>query len=212
MRITLLCVVLSLSLTAVATTQHEVFKNATPFYSDDLKGVKGLDTDKATLDNPAAAKGLIEAMKAVQDKVTDAPLCPLTPEEAKQTGKDKRALGCLPVVDGQHPDNYVLIHLARWADSTSDKPKVQANNWYLYRDAATGKWSQEDFTTAKRLLGVTRVYVLYVQFKGKQTGTDGKVIAPANYVPAFVPDYDFTITKKTPANRSEEHTSELQSL
>jgi hypothetical protein len=26
------------------------------------------------------------------------------------------------------------------------------------------------------------------------------VIAPANYVPAFVPDYDFTITKKTPAN------------
>lgn len=201
MRIKLLFVVLSLCLTAAATSQHEVFNNDTPFYRVSLNGVNGLDLDKATLANPAAAKSLIDCMRAVQKQSANpAQHCPLSEEEEKQVEKGSPAPGGLPILNGKQPNSYVLIHLVRWADSTPDKPKVQANNWYLYRDVASGKWSQEDFTTAKRLQGVTRVYVLYVQFKGEQTGTDGKLIAPTSYVPSYTPDYDITITKKTPAN------------
>src|SRR5277367_925593 len=172
MQIKVLCLTLALSLTAAATSQHETFKNAVAFYRVSLKDVKGLDTDKATLDNPAAAKNLIQVMLKVQEPDPTHPqLCPLTPEELKQAGKDKRGPGCLPTVDGTHPDVYVLIHLVTWSDSLKpDKPKVQANHWYLYRDEASGKWSQEDFTTAKRLLGVKRVYVLYLQFKAEHLG------------------------------------------
>jgi hypothetical protein len=202
MRISVLPVVLSLCLTVSATTQHEVFKGAVPFSSaDELGNVQGLDKDKATLDNPAAARTLIEAMKAnVLKNNTKAVSCPLTLEETKQKGKDKRDSDCLPVLDGQHLNTYVLIHLLRWEDSsTPDKPKVRADHWYLYRDDVN-KWSQEDFTTTKRLSGVKRVYVLYVHFKGKQVGADGKPTNPLAYVPDDTPNYDFAITKKAPAN------------
>jgi hypothetical protein len=82
---------------------------------------------------------------------------------------------------------YCFIHLLRWSDtSTSDKPQVLAQNWYLYRKTAKG-WSQEDFTTNKRLFGTRRVSFLFVHFNAAKM-TDYK------------PVYDFTITKKTPAN------------
>ena len=42
MRIKLLFVVLSVCLTAAATSQHEVFNNDTPFYRVSLNGVNGL--------------------------------------------------------------------------------------------------------------------------------------------------------------------------
>ena len=68
MRCKLLFLILSVCATAAATSQHEVFNNAVPFYSASLAAPKGLDTEKATLDNPAAAKLLIEAMKIVQEQ------------------------------------------------------------------------------------------------------------------------------------------------
>lgn len=179
-----------------AISQHEVFTNAVPFSTDDLKVVRGLHQDNATLDNPTAAMELIREMRKVQGDDS----CPLTADETKQ--KSKRDTHCLPELDGKHPNNYVLIHLVRWENSaTADKPKLHADHWYLYRDTAPHDWSQEDFTSGKRLQGVTRTYVLYVHFKGKQTGADGKPVDPAAFVPGtYIPNYDLTITKKTPAN------------
>lgn len=198
-----LVVFLALASSCFATSQHEVFTNAVPFYSDSkdqeypsIKDVRGLHLDTATLDNPSAARDLVMKMRAVQEKSNKAS-CPLSPDEDKQTGKSKRDPYCLPLVDGQHSDNYVLIHLLRWAgtpDKPTDKPKVEADHWYLYRDVTVGNWSQEDFTNAKRLMGVKRLYVLLVQLNAKVTG-----LAP-NYTVAYTPNYDFTVTKKTPAN------------
>jgi hypothetical protein len=196
MRIRLFCVVLSLCFTAAAaTTQHEVFNNHVPFKSGDVTVTKGLDADKATLSNPSAAREFINRMRAEQLGDTyqaqegKAAACPKGSEkEAAKTKRQKEDPASLPSADGCNPDTYVLIHLTRWSDSsTASKPKVEAEHWYLYRDNETGKWSQEDFTTAKRLLGVTRVYVLYVHFNADKVGT-------------YIPDYDLTITKKTPAN------------
>jgi len=171
MRITVLCFVLSVCLTAAATTQHEVFNNAIPFKSDVLDGLKGLDHDKATLDNPAAAVQFINAIRSIQGGVAS-----------------------LPIADGSHKDTYVLIHILRWSDSsTATKLKVQADHWYLYRDVPIGQWSQEDFTSAKRLLGVKQVYILYVHLNYK-----GTFISSTRA--AYVPTYDLTVTKKIPAN------------
>jgi hypothetical protein len=148
------------------TSQHEAFRNANPFSAASLSNtVKGLDAETASLDNPLAARNLINEMK-------------------------KNECDWLPSVDGTHPDTYVLIHLLRWTDSsTSAKPVVQTDHWYLYRDVADKKWSQEDFTSQKRLLGVTKAYVLIVHLNA------------ANLISAgYQPDYDLTVTKKTPAN------------
>jgi hypothetical protein len=170
MRIVVVAVILSFCSAACATTsQHEVFNNALPFKSEILGGVKGLDQDKATLDNPEAARQLIMAIRTIQ----------------------KGPAG-LPDTDGTHPNSYVVIHLLSWAKA--DKLKVQADHWYLYRDVPVGKWSQEDFTSMKRLLGVTRAYFLYVHMndvKGKVAHSNGAT---------YVPSYDLTLAKKTPAN------------
>src|SRR5258708_3062909 len=148
MRISLFCVVLSLCLTAAAaTTQHEVFNNAVPFTSGDITVTKGLDADKATLSNPSAAREFINRMRAEQLGDTykaqegKAAACPKGSEkEAAKTKRKKENPVFLPSVDGCNPNNYVLIHLTRWADSsTASKPKVEAEHWYLYRDNETGK-------------------------------------------------------------------------
>jgi len=151
------------------TSQHEAFRNAIPFSAESLSNtVNGLDADTASLDNPLAARTFINDMK-------------------------KNECDWLPKVDGTHPDTYVLIHLLRWTDSsTSTKPVVQIDHWYLYRDVADKKWSQEDFTSQKRLLGATRAYVLIVHFNATKMMSSGQ--------PDYDPDYDLTITKKTPAN------------
>lgn len=165
MRFKVLFVVLALCSTVAAATQHEVFTNRVSFSGASLEDVKGLHTDTATLDNPAAAKDFINKIRAISGGPTD-----------------------IPKAVGSQPDTYVLIHLLRWSDSsTPAKPKVEANHWYLYRDVSIGKWSQEDFTSAKRLLGVKQVYVLYVHLNSGKAGD-------------YTPNYDFTISKKTPAN------------
>jgi hypothetical protein len=174
-----------------ATSQHEAFTNAIPFLSSDLNAIKGLHQDKGTLDNPTAAEELIARMRTIQGNNS----CPLTPDEIRQ--KSKRDTYCLPTVNGNQPDNYILIHLLRWSDSSkADKPKSEADHWYLYRDVPAGKWSQEDFTTAKRTFGIKRAYVLLVQLNA------GKFMIGNSppYTAGYTPNYDFTITKKTPAN------------
>jgi hypothetical protein len=182
-----------------STTQHEAFTNAVPFVTagSQLNTVQGLDTDKATLDNPAAAMALIQAMSALQKGGgVGSGTCPLTGAEKKLPAAKERSTDCLPELTGKQEGVYVLIHLLSWAPSKAGapdpKPKVAADNWYLYRDIAPGKWSQEDFTSAKRLQGIKRIYVLLLQFNAKSVIPDGNG--------SYVPDYDFTIAKKTPAN------------
>jgi hypothetical protein len=171
MQFKVLCLVLSLSLTAAATSQHEVFTNAVPFASTTLDNVKGLNQDKATLDNPSAAKDFINAISSIP------------------------GVKNLPVVNGNNKDIYVLIHLLRWSDSsTATNLKAQADHWYLYRDVPVGQWSQEDLSSTKRLLGVKQVYVLYVHLN------DGKGTLVNRTSASYVPTYDLTISKKTPAN------------
>lgn len=95
--------------------------------------------------------------------------------------------GLLVTKDKNKP-TYCIVHLLRWADgSTPDKPKIQSQTFYLYRYDERG-WSQEDFTTNKRIFGASHVAFLFVHFNA--AGMIGK----------YVPEYDFTITKKTPAN------------
>src|SRR5260370_26790123 len=113
-------------------------------------------------------------MREVQEGRNHA-TCPVTPDKVKQTVQAAAPDDpCLPVVNGNNKNIYVLIHLLRWAGdpSSSAKQKVEANHWYLYRDVPVGQWSQEDFTSGKRLLGVTKVYVLLVQLNAKVNGTD----------------------------------------
>jgi hypothetical protein len=186
----------------LATSQHEAFTNAIPFYTSpndpnypSIRDVDGLHLDTATLDNPRAAKDLLMKMRVVQVKSNDAS-CPLTLEETRQSDKVKRGSQCLPLLDGQHKDTYVLIHLLKWASTTppGGALKVQADHWYLYRDVPDGQWSQEAFTSTKRLMGVNRLYVLLLHVNPRISGT------PERYVVGYTPNYDFTITKKTPSN------------
>jgi len=185
-----------------STSQHETFTNAVPFVAagSQLDSVKGLDKDKATLDNPAAAMALIQAMAAIQKAGNPgAGACALTDADKElPPAKQRKTTDCLPVLTGKQDGVYVVIHLLSWAPSKGPagapdpSPKVEADNWYLYRDIAPGKWSQEDFTSAKRLQGIKRIYVLLLQFNAKSAIPDGNG--------SYIPDYDFTITKKTPAN------------
>lgn len=89
---------------------------------------------------------------------------------------------------------YCIVHLLRWSDtSTVAKPVIQAQHFYLYRSGSGGwsekrDWSQEDFTANQRIYGAKHVSFLFVHFNAASMN--------ANYLP----DYDFTITRKTPAN------------
>jgi len=155
------------------TSQHEAFTNAVPFDNCNLVLVPGLDTQKATLTNPASAKALITAMHRVETTTGDS------------AGKDS-----LPTLSAKPSGAYVLINLASWDGAANGK--ILANHWYLYQDIGPGKWSQEDFTTTDRLLGIKKLYVLSLQFNAKSIMNDSAI--------SFIPDYDITITKKTPTN------------
>lgn len=90
---------------------------------------------------------------------------------------------------------HCVIHVLRWSDrDTSGKQTVVAQNWYVYNNGnAKGLrsdrvWSQEDFTTADRIYGVKRIWLLYIHLnKSKQNKS-------------YTAYYDFSFTKKTPAN------------
>ncbi len=209
-----LLLLLAMASPSLAVTQHEVFSNANPFSSKDLTvAVPGFHEDSATLDNPAAARAFIAKMREIEGEEE---ACPLTPEEVeKNSTRDQH---CLPMVSGGNRDIYVVIHLLRWVGSCSpqeknnstdpsitrkakpqseslvaEKPKVQSEHWYLYRDVPSKSWSQEDFATSKRILGVTRLYVSTVHLGScNMMNPDGSA--------TYKPEYDFTVTKKTPAN------------
>jgi hypothetical protein len=121
----------------------------------------GVNPGTATIDNPQAAAVLVKSLIKI------------------------------PPAAVPQPGDYFIIHLLRWSDDSSPTaPKVAANNWYLYRAKLDG-WSQEDFTTNKRIYGAHQVFFYFIHFNISKMGA-----APA----AYNPSYDFTVTRKTPAN------------
>jgi hypothetical protein len=72
---------------------------------------------------------------------------------------------------------HCVIHVLRWSDPDAEKKQtVVAQNWYVFNNGhAKGLrsdriWSQEDFTTADRIYGVKRIWMLYIHLnKSKDT-------------------------------------------
>ncbi len=88
-------------------------------------------------------------------------------------------------------DSYFVIHLLRWKDVTVDaadnskaSPTVDSQHWYVYHHQKV--WSDQDFTTAKRIFGKHRVWFLYVHIN-KPGGL------------AYSSIYEIQTTKKIPA-------------
>src|SRR6267142_6521394 len=80
---------------------------------------KFLDVGQATIDNPDAARQLIDALLS---------------KSFVPSAKDKQT--------------YCIIHVLRWGelDNTTKKQAIQAQNWYLYSTLSSTKtgWTQED--------------------------------------------------------------------
>lgn len=117
-----------------ADSQQQTYNN---FQALPDKAKPFVDTGQATIDNPGAARQLIDALLSKQ----------FVP-----SAKDKQA--------------YCIIHVLRWGelDTTTKKQAIQAQNWYLYSTLSSTKtgWTQEDFTKNKRLLGTHKVYIIYI--------------------------------------------------
>jgi hypothetical protein len=86
----------------------------------------------------------------------------------------------LPIKD------FVLIHTLRWGMATST-PQIADQHWYVFRDEALQDWSDEDFTTRQRILGVSQFQVMYVHL-GLPPGFEDK------------PFYEIVIKKKIAIN------------
>src|ERR1700730_17541051 len=86
----------------------------------------------------------------------------------------------LPIKD------FVLIHTLRWGMATST-PQIADQHWYVFRDEALQEWSDEDFTTRQRILGVSRFQVMYVHL-GRPPGVE------------YRPFYEIVIKKKIAIN------------
>jgi len=69
----------------------------------------------------------------------------------------------LTVGDGVTLDqsDYFIFHVLRWKDLESGKSEqaIDKQNWYVFHK---GKWSQEDFTTRKRLMGTKKLWMVYI--------------------------------------------------
>jgi hypothetical protein len=86
----------------------------------------------------------------------------------------------LPIKD------FVLIHTLRWGMGPS-KPQIVDQHWYVFRDEALQEWSDEDFTTRQRILGVSQFQVMYVHL-GRPPGVE------------YRPFYEIVIKKKIAIN------------
>ena len=144
---------------AKADSQQQTYNN---FQALPDGAKKFLDVGQATIDNPGAARQLI-------DRLLSKSFVP--------SAKDK--------------ETYCIIHVLRWGelDNTTKKQAIQAQNWYLYSTLSSTKtrWTQEDFTKNKRLLGSHKIYIIYIHLN---------VAASTIYIPS----YRLTVAKKVPAN------------
>ena len=125
----------------------------------------------------------------------------VNPDNARELIKLAITEGPFKGQGGQKPPDvddktfHCVIHVLRWSDEDNDgNQTVIAQNWYVYNKGdAKGLrsdriWSQEDFTSADRIYGVKRIWLLYIHLnKSPQTKP-------------YTAYYDFTFTKKTPAN------------
>lgn len=99
-------------------------------------------------------------------------------------------------VDTKSPDFYAVVHVVRWADSSGDKQKVQAGNWYVYHPGAD--WTQTAFTTGKRFFGVKRVWLLYVHLNVVRESLASCV--PLEDACQYRPRYEAFVKEKLPSN------------
>ena len=116
-------------------------------------------------------------------------------ELAVEDGGPFKGLGGKKPADVNDKNFHCVIHVLRWSElDTEGHQTVVAQNWYVFNNGkAKGLrsdhvWSQEDFTTADRIYGVKRIWLLYIHLN-KLKGTD-----------PYTAYYDFSFTKKTPAN------------
>jgi hypothetical protein len=117
------------------------------------------ERDTAKLTNPSQAKKLL--------RLTAYPVA--GPEDVN-----------LPITD------FVLIHTLRWGMAAS-APRIVDQHWYVFRDEVLQEWSDEDFTTRQRILGVSQFQVMYVHL-GRPPGFEYK------------PFYEIVIQKKVAIN------------
>jgi hypothetical protein len=163
--------------TAAGESQRKVIQtkleNLPPSVNNNL--ARYIDEPHAAIFDPDAARKLIKTL--------------LNPPDGSPVK--------LPSGTFRAPDldtDYFIIHVLRWADpSPTDKSEkrvqtVQAQNWYVYH---SGKWSQENFQTAKRLFGVKRIWLFFIHLN--------RPILPGSLYEAR---YEIEITKKMPANQA----------
>jgi hypothetical protein len=117
------------------------------------------ERDTAKLTNPSQAKKLL--------RLTAYPVA--DPKDVN-----------LPITD------FVLIHTLRWG-MTASAPRIVDQRWYVFRDEVLQEWSDEDFTTRQRILGVSQFQVMYVHL-GRPPGFEYK------------PFYEIVIKKKIAIN------------
>lgn len=58
----------------------------------------------------------------------------------------------------------VIIHVLKWSPlpAVGGKRDIESQHWYVFRDDAVVPWSHEDFTERNRLVGVRRVFFMFV--------------------------------------------------
>jgi hypothetical protein len=82
---------------------------------------------------------------------------------------------------------YVIIHVLKWKDASSDSTKAQevdTQNWYVYNGSKN--WRQEDFTARKRIFGSKNVWLLFVHLNAHKDYN-------------YDIEYDLTLKDITPA-------------
>jgi hypothetical protein len=80
---------------------------------------------------------------------------------------------------GIEPRNLTfLIHAVRF----SDGGEIVKQNWYVYR---SGRWSDAQFVSAKRIYGQRQVWLLYIQINARSNVSTTYVIETARRAPAY---------------------------
>jgi hypothetical protein len=75
-------------------------------------------------------------------------------------------------------DLTFLIHVVRW----SDGGEIVKQNWYVFH---SGRWSDGQFSSAKRIYGRGQVWFLYIQLNARSSANTTYTIETAKHAPAY---------------------------